>query len=140
MTKRVRHPNGDDFEFPDTFSDSDIARAFADFDAERNRRQAEISQYQQLRDEMLRIQKTYSEEIAAVRHEAALARHEAEKARADADEADRLRHEAEERGFPQRDLTEETARLFAGREPGEPASWLERTNEMLRQKLKRSES
>jgi len=139
MTKRVEH-DGDIFEFEDWQGPEQIRAALEDYDARRTRQAQELSQLQALKDEVLRIQKTYSEEIAAVRHEAALARHEAEKARADADEADRLRHEAEERGFPQRDLTEETARLFAGREPGEPASWLERTNEMLRQKLKRSES
>lgn len=134
MTKIVRHPNGngDDWEFPDTFSDKDIARAFADFESERNRRQAEIAQYHQLRDEMLRIQKTYSEEIAAVRHEAALARHEAQRAPQDADEADRLRHELEER---LQENPEEIRRLLAGRDVNEPPSWLERRNEMLRRKL-----
>src|SRR5215471_15583361 len=106
MTKRIEHPNGIDvFEVADDASPQECRAIIANFDAEWNGRQAEISQYQALRDEMLRIQKTYSEEIAAVRHEAALARHEAAKAKADADEADRLRHEAEERGFPQRDLT-----------------------------------
>ena len=83
--KRVEHPNGIDvFEFPDDTPAERIRAAFDELDTRRNRQAAEISQYRQLRDEMLRIQKTYSKEIAAVRHEIALARHEAERARADA--------------------------------------------------------
>src|SRR5262249_19141322 len=108
---KVEHPNGIDvFEFPDDASAEQIRAAFDEFDTRRNRQAAEISQYHQLRDEVLRIQKSYSEEIAAVRHEIALARQEAERAREDAAQADALRHDAEERaqGFPQREnLTEE---------------------------------
>jgi len=105
--------------------------ALEDYDTRRTRQAQELTQYQQLRDEMLRIQKTYSEEIAAVRHEAALALAEAERARADAAEADRLRHDAEARS--------QEASLMTGRNVGEPPSWLERRDEMLRQKLQQRE-
>jgi len=132
--KRVEHPNGIDvFEFPDDTSAEQIRAAFDEFDTRRNRQAAEISAYRQLQSEVLQIQRTYSEEVAALGREIALAKAEAERAREDAAQADALRHEMEERvQGPQAEKTRPE-------ESNEPRSWLERRNEFLRQQLKRSE-
>jgi len=132
--KHVEH-DGCIFEFEDWEGPEQIRAKLEDYDARCNRQAQELTQYHQLRDEMLRIQKTYAEEITAVRHEAAIARAEAERARKDAEEADALRWQAEER---LQENPEEVRRLLAGRD--EPPSWLERRNEMLRRKLQGEEN